>query len=173
MMAAVIQIREETEADYEAVFAVNFRAFGREDEARLVEALRAEGAAIVSLVAVDDGDIVGHILFTRLEVGTVASAALAPVAVDPDRQREGIGAMLITRGLDLCRERGVEAVVVLGHRDYYPRFGFSPELALNLEAPFGGAEFMALELVEGSLAGVRAPVRYAKAFDLPPGFTRA
>ena len=163
-------IREETAGDYDAVFHVERDAFGREDEARLVEQLREDGVVIASLVAVEEGEVVGHILFTELpvesEAGTVRAAALAPMAVRSDMQSRGIGSALVEAGIAVCRQRGVKAVVVLGHASYYPRFGFSAALASRLQAPFSGPVFMAMELEPGSLAAGGKP-RYAEAFGVP------
>lgn len=165
--AAGYEIREETAADGVGIREVNRLAFAGDEEARLVDRLRADGEFIVSLVAVDDDAVVGHALFSRLPIerggDVVRAAALAPVAVRPDRQRQGIGSALIRRGIALCRERGCAAVVVLGHPEYYPRFGFSAGRAANLRAPFSGPAFMALELESGALAG-GGEVRYPPAF---------
>ena len=148
-----------------AIRQVISAAFGRADEADLVDRLRHDGDALVELVAVEDLTLVGHILFSRLIVGTLSAAALAPVSVVPNLQRSGIGSALITAGIERCRLLGVPAIVVLGHPGYYPRFGFSPELARQLDAPFSGPSFMALELQPGSLMP-KAQVRYAAAFGL-------
>jgi putative acetyltransferase len=149
---------------------VNHRAFASEEEPALVDALRAGSHVVVSLVAVDDGSIVGHILFSELpiETGTttIPAAALAPMAVLPEHQRRGIGGALITQGLDLCRDRGCAAVVVVGHPEYYPRFGFSAELATRLRAPFSGPAFMAIELIRGTIQGVEGTPRYAPPFGI-------
>jgi len=149
-------VREEAAGDFEAIRKVNRLAFGQDTEAELVDRLRAEGLIIVSLVAVVNGAAVGHILFSRLAVERcgppLRAASLAPVAVRPEWQRQGIGGALVRAGLEACRARGVEAVVVVGHPKYYPRFGFSAELARRLEAPFGGDALMAIELVPGALA---------------------
>ena len=162
-------IRAETPSDRAAIAEVNRLAFGGEDEVALIERLRAEGLVIASLVALEDGDVVGHILFSKLPIetgtGTRRAASLAPMAVRPDRQRRGIGGSLIRAGLEACRAAGVEAVIVLGHPDYYPRFGFSAAPAKRLRAPFSGPPFMALELTPGALAqGGR--VHYPRAFGL-------
>ncbi len=163
-------IRPETETDHAAVAAVVRAAFGGEDEVALIAQLRADGDALVSLVAVEDETVVGHILFSPLHVevdgAPVPAAALAPVAVRPDRQNRGIGGQLIETGLAACRDAGIAAVVVLGHPDYYPRFGFSAALARKLRAPFSGDAFMATELVPGALAGEAGSVRYAPAFGI-------
>jgi putative acetyltransferase len=162
-------IREESTADFAAISHVNRLAFGGDDEARLVDRLRAEGFARISLVAEHDTHVVGHLLFSDLAIvtasGSLDALALAPMAVLPDYQSRGIGSALVRRGLELCRSRGHAIVIVLGHRDYYPRFGFSPELAQPLESPYAGASFMALELTPGALTGVAGRVEYPPPFS--------
>lgn len=163
-------IREEKFGDAAAIASVNRQAFGGHEEAVLVEALRAGNYVVASLVALEDDAIIGHILFSPLPIETAAgeipAAALAPVAVLPEHQSRGVGGALIRRGLELCRDRGCTAVVVVGHPEYYPRFGFSAELASRLAAPFTGPAFMALELTPGALDGVTGPIRYAPPFGL-------
>ena len=169
MMSARVSVRVETPDDFAAVRTVVSEAFGQADEADLVERLREDGEVVASLVAERDDAIVGHVLFSRLPIVAgdreIAGAALAPVAVLPKFQRQGVGSALTRRGLRHCAESGSEAVVVLGHPAYYPRFGFSTALAERLDAPFSGAAFMALELVPGALADGGA-VRYAAAFGV-------
>lgn len=166
-------IRPERAEDLPWIHAVNTHAFGQPDEAKLVDQLRDDGDALVSLVALDDGDeIDGHILFSRMDLlfddGTVGeAAALAPVAVRPDRQRQGIGKALVRAGIAACKAQGLGVIIVLGHATYYPKFGFSAELAKPLRSPFPGEHFMALELVPDMLRGRTGAVRYAKAFGLP------
>jgi putative acetyltransferase len=162
-------IRDALPADYPAIRAVIRHAFGQSEEANIVEQLRADGDAIVDLVAADDIAIQGHILYSPLAIEqpgrTVRAAALAPVAVLQAFQKKGIGSALIREGNARCAALGLDAIVVLGHSEYYPRFGFSAALAESLEAPFSGPHFMALELKPGALEGGGA-VRYAKAFGL-------
>ena len=163
-------IRPETTADHEAIRQVNRLAFGQDAEARLVDALRDGGYVQASLVAEKDGQIVGHILFSELpiitEAGTIPALALAPMAVLPANQRQGIGSALVRRGLEICREQGHRTFIVLGHPDFYPRFGFSAKLAEPLSSPFGGGEaWTALELVPGSLEGVVGKVEYPPPFN--------
>ena len=158
-------IRPAAPADIPAIRQVVTAAFGQAEEADLVERLRADGDVRVELVAQEAGGITGHILFSRLGIGPIEGAALAPLAVAPAQQRRGIGAALTRAGIDRCRELGIPAVIVLGHADYYPRVGFSAALAAPLEAPFSGSSFMALELTPGALTpGGR--VRYAPAFGI-------
>jgi putative acetyltransferase len=149
---------------------VNRRAFGRDAEADLVDALRDGGHARLSLVAAagDSGAVVGHILFSRLTVEdgdrVTEALALAPLAVLPGHQRRGIGSALVRDGLGACAALGHRIVIVLGEPEYYRRFGFRSELTRPLTSPFAGDAFMAVELVPGALAGVTGEVRYPAPF---------
>ena len=156
-----------------AIRAVHEAAFGRPDEADLVDTLRAENVVLASLVAEREHRIVAHILFSRVWIATVPAVALAPVAVLPEYQRQGIGAVLITRGIDSMRTQDEQIILVLGHPEYYARFGFAIEAARNFEIPFPPEAFMAMELSPGALAQVRGEVRYPGAFGLPKPFTIA
>jgi putative acetyltransferase len=153
-----------------AIRAVNAAAFGRFDEADLVDKLRADGHALISLVAVVKPGIVGHIMFNRMWIKTpselVTAVSLAPVAVLPEYQRKGIGSLLIQHGLQLLQARGERIVIVLGHPEYYPRFGFSTAKASSIESPFPPEAFMAMELSPGALEGVQGRVIYPPAFGL-------
>ncbi|CAN7296437.1 N-acetyltransferase [Bosea sp. LjRoot90] len=163
-------IRAAQPADAEAIAALNRAAFGGEDEVGIVERLRRDGLTAVELVAERDNAIVGHILLswlpTTMDGRTVKALALAPMAVQPGSQKQGIGGRLIVAALHEAKAAGAEAVIVLGHPDYYPRFGFSAALARNLASPFTSEAFMALELVPGALAGERGSVSYPAAFGL-------
>ncbi len=167
--ASLPVLRPETAADRDAIQHVNRGAFGQDNEARLVGALRAGDFVRLSLVAVQAGQVVGHLLFSDLpivgEAGTVAALALAPLAVLPAHQNQGVGTALVRQGLEACREQGHRIVVVLGHPHFYRRFGFRPDLAARLESPFAGEAFMALELVAGALDGVKGRVQYPPPFD--------
>jgi putative acetyltransferase len=163
-------IRPEAPADHAAIYKVNCLAFGQDAEAKLVDALREGGFVRLSLIAEVGGQIVGHILFSKLpiitETGVVEALALAPMAVIPSHQRRGIGSKLVDEGLRLCRKAGHRIVVVLGHAAFYPRFGFSASLAVPLTSPFGGGEgWMAVELVPGALAGVVGTVEWPGPFS--------
>jgi putative acetyltransferase len=153
-------------ADAAAIRAVEEAAFGQPDEAGMVEASRAEGGAWIELVAEEDDEIVGHILMNRMTVTPPKLiAGLAPVAVAPSHQGHGIGDALCRAGIEAVRALGAEAVVLLGHPDYYPRFGFSAAAASGLESPYAGnAAFMAMALTPGALD---APLKvdFPKAFD--------
>jgi putative acetyltransferase len=167
---APVLIRDERPLDREQVRKVNQAAFGRPDEADLIDRLQTEGAVLLSLVAEVDGQIIGHILFSRMTVetgqGTVAAVALAPMAVLPDHQGRQVGSQLVRRGLAQLRDLGERIVIVLGHKEYYPRFGFSAGNARHLASPFPPDAFMALELFDGALAGIDGAVRYPAAFGL-------
>jgi putative acetyltransferase len=170
MMAAVPSVlRPEAPSDRAAVRDVNTTAFGGSSEADLVDALRAGGFSIVSLVAVEEETIVGHILFSRLRIesGTrgMDAAALAPLAVRPAYQHRGIGSSLVREGLKRCRQAGESVVVVVGHPGFYPRFGFSHALGAKLESKYAGESFMALELEPSALAGVSGEVVYPAPFE--------
>ena len=164
-----MNVRPEVAADHEAIRHVNRLAFDQDDEVRLVDALRDGGYVRLSLVAEQGGQIVGHILFSDLpistEAGAVPALALAPMAVLPQFQRQGVGSALVRSGLDECRRRGHQIVVVLGHPHFYPRFGFSPKLAASLDSPFSGREsFMVVELVPGAMDSVTGKVQYPPPF---------
>jgi putative acetyltransferase len=169
-IADQVVLRRESLDDRSAVRAVTEAAFGRPDEADLIDRLRHEGAVLASFVAEVETQIVGHILFSRMLIETVdgplAAVALAPMAVLPSQQRRGVGGQLIRHGLDWLRGRDEQIVLVLGHPDYYPRFGFSRDRARALASPFPPDVFMALELSPGALDGVHGTVRYPAAFGL-------
>jgi putative acetyltransferase len=169
-MSDAVTLRRETLKERGAIRSLNEAAFGRPDEADLVDRLRTEGAVLASFVADWHQQIVGHILFSRVLIdatsGPIAAVALAPMAVLPEQQRRGVGGQLIRHGLDWLRARGERVVLVLGHPVYYPRFGFSSDRARLLASPFPPDAFMALELVQGVLDGIRGVVRYPDAFRL-------
>jgi putative acetyltransferase len=165
-----VVIRCENTEDESAVRTVNESAFGRSDEADLVDSLRKEGAVILSLLAELKKQAVGHILFSRMWIdtpgGSLTAVALAPMAVLPGHQNKGIGGTLIRRGFDRLRNRDERIVVVLGHPEYYSRFGFSTEKAGGLASPFPPHAFMAAELSINALGGICGKVRYPVAFGL-------
>lgn len=153
------------------VLALNRLAFKGEEEARIIEALTRDNLVVLSLVVLEGDKVTGHILFSRLDVEVddrpVKAVALAPMAVLPDHQKQGIGSALVRRGLDLLKARGFEAVIVLGHTEFYPRFGFAAETVRHLACPFQGHDaFRGLELKAGALAGASGECRYPSAFAL-------
>ncbi|OGP56518.1 MAG: GNAT family N-acetyltransferase [Deltaproteobacteria bacterium RBG_13_52_11b] len=169
----MMTIRPEREEDHAAIDEVNRGAFGRENEARLVENLRRSSTFIpeLSLVAVKDVSVVGHLLFSPIAIqmgnSNLPALALAPVAVRPEYQNQGIGSQLVRHGLRQCRDLGHKVIVVVGHPEYYPRFGFSSARAKGLEAPFPVPDeaFLILELVPGTLEGIKGVVNYPSEFD--------
>jgi putative acetyltransferase len=168
MLAAVV--RPETGRDIESIRRVNRQAFGAGAEAELVDLLRARGKLLVSLVAESDGRIVGAVAFSRVTLADhsgPAGAGLGPLAVEPACQRKGFGSLLVRAGLEICRADGIGYSVVLGHPDYYPRFGFFPAGRFGLQCVWKVPEgaFMALELAPGAMAGVSGLVKYEPEFD--------
>ncbi len=164
-------VRPEQPADLAAIHRVLRQAFAREAEAALVDRLRQRGVSTLSLVAVEAGQVVGHILFTPVTITSSAAnseaVALGPLAVAPARQRRGLGSALVRAGLGRLRRAGHAAVIVLGHPDYYPRFGFKPAQSFGIrwEHPVPDEAFMALELHAGALAGRGGVVKYQPEFD--------
>jgi Predicted acetyltransferase len=172
MQPNAITIQQETKVDHKFVFEVHKQAFKREEEAILVDRLRSSPAYIpsLSLVAIIGHRIVGHILFTEIKIDkrNVHALALAPVAVLPEFQQQGIGGMLIREGLSKATETGYGAVIVLGHEHYYPKFGFVPASKWGVTAPFDVPDnfFMGMELFPGALDGVSGMVEYAPEFGI-------
>lgn len=164
-----MNIRKEKTRDFAAVHELNELAFDSGAEARLVENLREIVSPIISLVAEQDGLIVGHILFTPVTLGEyehLKLMGLGPMAVDPEYQRRGVGSALIRKGLEQCRVMHQDAVFVLGHPEYYPRFGFIPSVQYLIRSEFAVPDdvFMVLELETGSLKGREGIVRYHPEF---------
>jgi putative acetyltransferase len=164
-------IREERPEDIPAIYKVNEMAFGRGEEAQLVDRLRARKAIVHSLVAVQDGEVAGHVLFSPVllhsETGVIhVIAGLGPAAVLPGCQGQGIGKALIEAGVEHCRDSGYRALIVLGHPEYYPRFGFLPAVRSGIRCAFEVPDeaFMVLELVDGALDGVRGVAHYHPEF---------
>lgn len=163
-----LEIRAEAPADFASIRQVVAGAFGRAAEADLVDALRAAGDfdPRLSRVALFDGQLVAHVLFSNIAIDGHAALALAPLAVSPAFQRRGAGAALVREGLERCRELGHTVVIVLGEPEYYSRFGFAPAERFAITPPFEvpSQYFMALELAEGALSTISGVVRYAPAF---------
>ena len=166
----MIAIRPEQPDDAVAVSEAHTAAFGRPDEARIVERLREHARPYLGLVATDADELVGHILFTPVTLHCYQAPytilALAPMAVRPAWQRRGIGSALVRRGLEACRAAGHDVVVVVGHPAFYPRFGFvsARPAGLMSEPPFPDEAFMVAELTPGALRGRRGVVLYGGDF---------
>ena len=168
----MINIRPEQPEDIPLIHAVNEVAFGQPTEANLVNALRFACQDVVSLVAVSDGQIVGHILFTPVIVSNsahkVKGMGLAPMAVLPAYQRQGIGSLLVESGLRILGTRNCPFVIVLGHTEYYPRFGFLPASRHGINCQWDGVPdeaFMVLVFDEAIMSGVSGVARYREEFD--------
>jgi putative acetyltransferase len=165
-------IRQERPEDVAGIRHVNEQAFDGPAEADLVDLLRTRGKVVLSLVAAQDDRIVGHILFSPVMIESdgkldASAAGLAPMAVLPELQKQGVGSRLVKHGLEQCRKIGYQCVVVLGHADYYPRFGFLPASRYGLKCVYDVPDevFMAIELREGALAGRTGIVKYQPEFN--------
>jgi putative acetyltransferase len=172
----MINIRKEIPKDIDAIRLVIEKAFDGADEAILVDRLREAGKATISLVATEDDQVVGHILFSLVTIESnsedvsdepIAAIGLAPLAVLPEFQNRGIGSLLTNAGLDECRNAAYECVVVLGHPHYYPRFGFVPSVHYNIKSEFDVSDetFMVLELRENALSNRPGIVKYQPEFN--------
>jgi putative acetyltransferase len=167
----MLNVRPEGSMDIAAIHHVHTLAFGRPNEADLVDALRHHGTLIVSLVAVRAQRVVGHIAFSPVTIGsntsTLAAIGLAPMAVLPEYQRQGIGSQLVQAGLEACGEMRYGVVVVLGHPHFYPKFGFTTSKPYGIEWEHEVSEevFMVKELQQGALARTRGVVQYGPEFN--------
>jgi putative acetyltransferase len=159
-------IRQATELDREAIADLNLRAFGRPDEAALITELSKAGDVLLQLVAEMDGQVAGHILFYPLGVyNKLGAVGLGPMCVDPWVRKEGIGGALVRNGLMAMKNSGAPIVFVLGHADYYPRFGFSTEAASEFATPVKGPNLMAIRLRFGPPMSGR--LIFPDAFGIP------
>ncbi|ANX11383.1 GNAT family N-acetyltransferase [Fictibacillus arsenicus] len=169
----MIQIRAERSGDQKAICQINDAAFNGDNESRLIDAIRNSELFVpeLSLVAVADGKLIGHILFSIVTIKSgendVPTLALAPMAVVPEQQNKGVGSLLVEEGLKRAKDQGFEHAVVLGHPEFYPRFGFVPASTKGIEAPFPVPDevFMAIELKEESLDQIKGKIVYPSAFD--------
>jgi len=164
-------IRLEKPEDQIGIRHINTEAFDTDAEANLIDALRKSGIPLISLVAEQNGELAGHILFSPVTLEadncSISIAGLAPMAVAPAFQKREIGSMLVEEGLKYCEKAGYAAVVVLGHPDYYPRFGFIPSVNYGIKSEFDvpAEVFMAKELRKGALADCNGIVKYHKIFN--------
>ena len=168
----MITVRMERPEDVSSVRNVNQEAFEEPTEANLVDELRQGCSEALSLVAEDDGCVIGHILFTPVVVSNgdkvIQGMGLAPMAVVPERQREGLGTRLVEYGIKTLQDRSCPFVIVLGHPEYYPRFGFVPASRHNLNCQWEEVPdeaFMVLVMDENVVRGVSGVVRYRDEFD--------
>ncbi|MGE5358580.1 MAG: GNAT family N-acetyltransferase [Bacteroidales bacterium] len=166
-----IRVRAERDADREPIRRLNVAAFPTPAESLLVDRLREGGKLALSLVAEQDGEILGHIAFSAVALSSggapLRGFGIGPMAVRPARQKHGIGTLLVHEGLARCRAAGLDYVVVLGHPRYYPRFGFEPasRFALRCAWPVPDGVFMAMELRHGALDGRSGLVEYEAEFN--------
>lgn len=156
-------VQPETPGDIQAIRVVEEAAFGQSAEARLVDDLRTAGDSIFSLVAVDNGTVVGHALFSRMNAPFPA-LALAPVAVLPERQRMGVGSRLISEGIARSEAAGWLGIFVLGDPAFYRRFGFDAGKASGFISPYAGAHLMALPIGRSELPANAGSIQHAPAF---------
>ena len=164
----LIEIREERADDVAAVRNMNRRAFGQDQESNIVDALRANEAALLSLVATLDDRVVGHIMYSPLSIGgSVTGAALGPMAVFPEHQRQGIGTKLVKVGNQKLKDAGYPFIIVVGHADYYPRFGFkrANEHGITCEWDLPDDVFMLLVLDQAKMESVSGLATYRHEFS--------
>ena len=164
----LIEIREERPGDVAAIRDLNTRAFGQDQEGNIVDALRSNGAALLSLVATLDGRVVGHIMYSPLCVGgDVTGAALGPMAVLPEHQRQGVGSRLVEAGNRKLKDAGCPFIMVVGHAHYYPRFGFRPASTHGIKCEWEVPDdvFMLLVLDQGKMQGVSGLAKYRHEFS--------
>jgi putative acetyltransferase len=163
----MIDVRPERLDDLEAIRDVNDRAFGRTHEGRIVDALRGNGQTVVSLVATAGDRVVGHIFFSPATLGELVGTALGPVAVLPEYQRQGIGSALVTAGVQQLKDIGCPFVVLVGHPEYYPRFGFRPASPRGIQCQWTVPDdvFMVLVLDEDQMRGVTGVARFRDEFS--------
>ena len=165
--SALVEIREERPEDIAAIRDVNNGAFGRQQEGNIVDALRSNGAVLLSLVATLNGHVIGHILYSPASVGAVTGAALGPMGVLPERQRQGIGSKLVEAGNRTFKDTGCPFIIVLGHVSFYPRFGFRPASTYGSRCEWDVPDdvFMLLVLDDQRMQGVSGLAKYRDEFS--------
>lgn len=163
----MIEIREELPGDIAAIRNVNQRAFAQDQEANIVDALRSNGAALLSLVAIVDGRVVGHIMYSPACIGELSGAALGPMAVLPEYQRQGIGSHLVEAGNERLKDAGLPFIIVLGHPEFYPRFGFRPASNYGIRCEWDVPDnvFMMLVLNSVNMQSVSGLAKYRDEFS--------
>ncbi len=163
-----IELRDEKPNDLAAIHALNELAFGQEQEANIVDALRQNGAARLSLVATVGGQVVGHIMYSPITVaGKFEGAALGPMAVLPEYQGKGVGSKLVRAGNQRLKSEGCPYIIVLGHAEYYPRFGFKPASTFGVTCEWDVPDnvFMLLALDEAKVRGMSGKSQYRPEFS--------
>lgn len=162
--SAQMIIEVEQFSHYASVWQLHADAFPSPAEANLVEQLRSDGDARLSLVAIEDGRVVGHVMFSKMDAPFKA-LGLAPISVALEKRRQGIAAALIEEGIKGAKAEGWEGIFVLGKPDYYSRFGFSADAAAAFESPYAGPHLMMLALDSIGMAFNSGRIDYAPAFS--------
>lgn len=163
----MIEVRRERAGDIAAIREIHRQAFGRDQEANIVDALRANDGVLLSLVATLNERVIGHVLYSPVQLGPLSGAGLAPLAVHPDHQRQGAGSRLIEAGTRLLQKSDCPFVVVVGHAHYYPRFGFVPARPLGITCEWDVPDdvFLVLVLVPAKMRGVSGVAKYRAEFS--------
>jgi len=166
-------IRQEKKEDYKKIYEINKKAFNQNNESELINRIRASKNFIpeLSLVAENNGEIIGHILFSKMKIigeKEYETLSLAPIAVLPKYQNQGVGGKLIKEGLKRAEKLGFDSVIVVGHKDYYPKFGFEKASKWKIKCPFDVPDeaFMGIELKPGSLRNKSGVVEFPKEFQI-------
>jgi predicted N-acetyltransferase YhbS len=166
-------IRQEKNEDFKSIYEINYQAFKQKNESELIERIRSSKNFVpeLSLIAEKNGKIVGHILLSKIKINgekEYESLILAPLAVLPELQKQGIGEKLITEGLRKAKELGFSSVIVVGHKDYYPKYGFEKASKWNIKCSFKFPDeaFMAIELNIGALTEKSGIVEFPKEFEI-------
>ena len=162
-----MEIRDETTVDIDAIREVNRRAFAQEQEGNIVDTLRSNGAALLSLVAIVDGEVVGHIMYSPATINQTTGAALGPMSVLPEFQRQGIGSRLAEAGNQRLKEQGCPFIIVVGHAEYYPRFRFTPasKHGIRCEWDFPDDVFLIAVLDSAKMQNVSGLAKYRHEFS--------
>jgi len=165
------EVREEQPGDIQRVRELNLLAFGQPEEADIVDRLRHNCGDILSLVSLKENTVVGHLLFSPIVIEgdgePVWGMALGPMAVLPEFQRQGIGSELMRTGISQMKKRGCPFLILIGHPEYYPRFGFLPARGLGIDCEWEVPDeaFMMLVLDKSAMKGVTGTAKYRPEFS--------